>query len=138
MVVRRNVYQPQLKPRLAAINSACGARGADTLPVDLLMVSHIDDDHINGVLELTGELVEAQRRGATAQCVFAACGTTRSTTSSATIRQNLIAAVTAHFGPASLTGEADAAGLSPDVAMVLASVGQGRRFETMRARSIWT
>ena len=28
--------------------------------VDLLMVSHVDDDHIQGILELTGELKTAQ------------------------------------------------------------------------------
>ena len=28
--------------------------------VDLMMVSHIDDDHINGILELTDELIEAR------------------------------------------------------------------------------
>ena len=35
------------------------ARGLDdntSLPVDVLMVSHVDDDHIKGVLDLTKEL----------------------------------------------------------------------------------
>ena len=46
--------------------------------------------------------------------------------------RSCIAAVTAHFGPASLDGEPDTEGLDPDGAMVLASVGQGISFETMR------
>jgi phosphoribosyl 1,2-cyclic phosphodiesterase len=33
----------------------------EPLPVDLLMVSHVDDDHIQGFLELTRELIEAPR-----------------------------------------------------------------------------
>ena len=33
------------------------SREADPLPVDLLMVSHVDDDHIHGILDLTGELL---------------------------------------------------------------------------------
>ncbi len=55
-----NVYEPHLKPRLAEIRKARGLAANATLPVDLLMVSHIDDDHIKGVLELTKEMIEAQ------------------------------------------------------------------------------
>src|SRR5215204_2070898 len=54
------VYKPHLKPRLAEIREARGLDAEATLPVDFLMVSHIDDDHINGVLELTKELLEAK------------------------------------------------------------------------------
>jgi len=55
-----DVYQPHLKPRLAEIRKARGLAANATLPVDLLMVSHIDDDHIRGVLELTKEMIETQ------------------------------------------------------------------------------
>ena len=41
--------------------------------------------------------------------------------------KELTAAVTAQFGAASLTGDADVEGLDPDAAKVLASVGQGFR-----------
>jgi hypothetical protein len=122
-----HVYQPQLKPRLAAINSACGGTDHNTLPVDLLMVSHIDDDHIAGVLELTGELVEAQRARRPPSVRLRRLWHNTFDDIIGNDPADLIAAVTAHFGPASLTGEADTAGLSPDVAMVLASVGQGRQ-----------
>ena len=49
------VYDRTLKTRLKSLGSASQAA-----KVDLLMVSHIDDDHINGVLDLTSELVEAK------------------------------------------------------------------------------
>lgn len=52
-----NVYGPHLKPRLAAIKQK-RAPGAP-LPVDVLMVSHVDDDHIRGILDLTRELTAA-------------------------------------------------------------------------------
>jgi len=52
----RGVYGPHLRPRLEKIKQA---RGTGPLDVDLLMVSHVDDDHINGILELTSELREA-------------------------------------------------------------------------------
>ena len=60
------VYKPHLKPRLQRLRKARGLADNAPLPVDLMMVSHIDDDHINGVLELTKELLESERREAAA------------------------------------------------------------------------
>jgi hypothetical protein len=54
------VYGPHLKPRLAEIRKARKLGGQDSLPIDLLMVSHVDDDHIQGILDMTKELIEAQ------------------------------------------------------------------------------
>jgi hypothetical protein len=56
----KRVYQPHLRPRLEELKVARGLSEEDPLPVDLLMVSHVDDDHIQGILELTRELIEAQ------------------------------------------------------------------------------
>jgi hypothetical protein len=52
-----SVYGPHLKPRLQQIRAARGLEEERSLPVDLLMVSHVDDDHIHGILDLTGELL---------------------------------------------------------------------------------
>jgi beta-lactamase superfamily II metal-dependent hydrolase len=56
------VYGDALRPRLMEIRGhleqAGKLRPADPLPVDLIMVSHLDDDHIGGVLGLTGELLQ--------------------------------------------------------------------------------
>lgn len=49
------VYGPQLKPRLALVHRCRRLDEADPLGVDAVMVSHIDDDHIKGILELTRE-----------------------------------------------------------------------------------
>lgn len=54
----RGVYKNSLKPRLEALRESRTPDG--TLPIQLLMVSHIDDDHIQGVLELTREMIERQ------------------------------------------------------------------------------
>jgi hypothetical protein len=54
------VYGPHLKPRLQEIRAARGLDGRKPLPVDLLMVSHVDDDHIQGILDLTREMIAAQ------------------------------------------------------------------------------
>jgi hypothetical protein len=54
------VYGPHLKPRLKQIRDDRELAEDEPLPVDLLMVSHVDDDHINGILALTSELRDAE------------------------------------------------------------------------------
>jgi beta-lactamase superfamily II metal-dependent hydrolase len=50
-----NVYKPHLKPRLLKIHEGRGLEKEDPLPVDLVIISHLDADHIKGILELTKE-----------------------------------------------------------------------------------
>jgi beta-lactamase superfamily II metal-dependent hydrolase len=50
-----NVYKPHLKPRLLEIHQSRGLEKEDPLPADVVMVSHLDDDHIKGILDLTKE-----------------------------------------------------------------------------------
>ncbi|MEO8667695.1 MAG: hypothetical protein ABI399_04210 [Bauldia sp.] len=47
-----NVYRPQLAPRIESIRKARKLADEESLTVDALMVSHVDDDHIRGILEL--------------------------------------------------------------------------------------
>src|SRR5262245_22063328 len=54
----RGVYGPHLKPRIQKIREARKLAEQDPLIVDLLMVSHVDDDHIQGILDLTNELIQ--------------------------------------------------------------------------------
>jgi hypothetical protein len=54
----RGVYVPFLKPRLQKIRAARGLGEKEPLDVDLLMVSHVDDDHIQGILDLTRDLIQ--------------------------------------------------------------------------------
>jgi len=55
----RGVYGAHLKPRLTQIRTARGLAAHRPLPLDLLMVSHVDDDHIQGILDLTREMIAA-------------------------------------------------------------------------------
>ncbi len=48
------VFKRVLRPRLEALRAE--RAGGDALRLELLMVSHIDDDHIRGLLDLTGWL----------------------------------------------------------------------------------
>jgi beta-lactamase superfamily II metal-dependent hydrolase len=120
-----DVYEPHLKPRLAEIRKTRGLDANATLPVDLLMVSHIDDDHIKGVLDLTKEMIESQ-----GPAPLKINGLWHNTFDDI-IGNNpdkLRAAVTAQFGAASLSGDGEEVeGLDPDAAKVLASISQGFR-----------
>jgi hypothetical protein len=49
----RGVFRSFLEPRL---DELARERDVDQLPVEILMVSHIDDDHVAGVLDLTKKL----------------------------------------------------------------------------------
>jgi len=121
------VYKPHLRPRLMQIRQARNLNAEESLAVDLLMVSHIDDDHINGILEMTKELGEAQDSG---QPLLLKIGKIWHNTFDDIIGNKpteLLAAVTASFGAASLQGEPDTEGFDPDTAMVLASASQGFR-----------
>jgi hypothetical protein len=55
-----NTWETSLQPRLEQLRADRGAGEDGALPVDLAMVSHIDDDHVHGMLDLAGELVTAQ------------------------------------------------------------------------------
>jgi beta-lactamase superfamily II metal-dependent hydrolase len=48
------IYRRVLKPRLEQLRAARGAD--DRLTIRMVMVSHMDDDHINGVLRMLNEL----------------------------------------------------------------------------------
>jgi hypothetical protein len=52
------VFDETLEPRLEALRAAAGG----TLPIELLMISHIDEDHINGILDFSEALIEAPQR----------------------------------------------------------------------------
>lgn len=54
------VFDTSLHPRLRQIKEKRSPE--KPLPVRMMMVSHIDDDHINGILELTKLLIEQQER----------------------------------------------------------------------------
>ena len=121
------VYKPHLEPRLAQIRKARGLGSNESLPVDLMMVSHIDDDHINGILELTKELVEAKASQQPLPLKIRSFWHNTFDDIIGNTPDELVASVKASFGAASLSGEPDTEGLDPDAARVLASVGQGFR-----------
>jgi glyoxylase-like metal-dependent hydrolase (beta-lactamase superfamily II) len=54
----KDTWANSLKPRLDELRAA--RPGGGTLPIDLAMISHIDDDHIAGMLLLADDLIAQQ------------------------------------------------------------------------------
>jgi glyoxylase-like metal-dependent hydrolase (beta-lactamase superfamily II) len=128
-----SVYGKYLHPRLAAIKEARGLGTGDPLPVDLLMVSHVDDDHIRGILDLTRELTASPH--APLLRIFSFWHNSFDDIIGNEPRE-LTAALAAQFGAASLSGELPAeatldsdeeAEVVRDSLKVLAGVEQGHR-----------
>jgi len=120
------VYRKSLRPRLEELRAARNPGGA--LEIDLMMVSHIDDDHIHGLIDLTDKLIDQQSdqqeldyriRGLWHNAFDDVLGNNSDV---------LLETVGEIAGEASVGGGAAAlAGLSQPAALVLASVGQGQR-----------
>lgn len=120
------VYGPHLKPRLQAIRRARKLDDQQALPVDMLIISHVDDDHIKGILELTTEL--RFQHGAE-QPKFVDVGTLwhNSFDDLLDTTPGELAKVAAGYGAAAVAHKIDVADDDNfDAAMVLASIPQGR------------
>jgi len=52
----KGVYEGSLKPRLAALKHKWSPN--EVLPIEMVMVSHLDSDHIRGVLDWTEDLLQ--------------------------------------------------------------------------------
>jgi hypothetical protein len=118
------VYRTSLRPRLEAIRAE--RVPGDSLPIDLLLISHIDDDHIRGILDLTDELVERKTDRELEPYRIANLWHNAFDDlvgeHSETLRETATAAVGAASADGSYAGEA----ISRAGGLVLASVRQGR------------
>lgn len=124
-----DVYEPQIKRRLGEIRSERGIPANQPLPIDWLMVSHIDDDHIVGILELTRVLTQAKDDNDA--LIYRIQDIWHNTFDDLlkTTPDDLKASITAQFGAASSAEIAldIAPQLTLDSAKILASVPQGRQ-----------
>ena len=119
------VYKQTLRDQLLELDF----NGVEPPQIDLMMVSHIDADHIDGILDLTGELIEAREDDrepiVTIQQAWhnSFSDLIASTASEASQQVSASAAsVTSAFGQ---LGNANFK--PPESKLVLQSVGQGRR-----------
>ncbi|MEO7359848.1 MAG: hypothetical protein ABI120_05940 [Gemmatimonadaceae bacterium] len=127
------VYTKRLRPRLVELRDVL-AKDGEALPLRAAMVSHIDDDHINGILQLTKELRGAKDGETNKEKVVRIQELFHNSFSDLVERvaPPAASATSADAGMlhlASTGGEFDAAtaaGLSHPMQLVLASVPQGR------------
>lgn len=124
-----NTYRPALKPRLDVLKAERGLDESDSLPIEWLVVSHIDDDHINGILELTRDLTVAQEENQPLPYRLNSIWHNSFADLLETKPEQLEASIAAQFGAA---GTAEIAvdlypRLTLDAAKVLASIPQGRK-----------
>jgi hypothetical protein len=98
------VYEPHLKPRLQAIRDARGLTAQDSLQVDGLMISHVDDDHIRGILDLTKKEIEAVNAHKPRLLNVLNLWHNSFDEIIGHTPDELTAAFTAHFGPAATSG----------------------------------
>lgn len=133
------VYKPFLRPRLEALRAERGLSADEALPVDLCMLSHIDNDHAVGLIGLTEELVEAveNKKPKIVRIVDLWHNTFDDLIDNDTAE--LAGAVEERFGPAAMSGDGLPPGLlgelqeaadpqtAVDSVMVLAGIKEGRQ-----------
>ncbi|MFV2071842.1 MAG: hypothetical protein ACC742_04210 [Thermoanaerobaculales bacterium] len=120
------VYTPTLRPRLEAIRQTLPPDSA--LPIRMLMVSHIDDDHINGVLDLTEELLEKHENHEPLPYQIQTLWHNSFDDVVGANSAELLSSGQAEVGAASLEEVTASFGqLSAEAAAIVASVRQGRR-----------
>jgi hypothetical protein len=138
----RGVYAPFLKPRIEQVKTARKLGENNPLPVDLLMVSHIDDDHIQGILDLTREMIESQMESKSQLLQVLGFWHNSFENLIGSTPRELTNLMTTRFGQAALDGDPDdALSIDTDDTMcdeetavstlkVLASIGQGARLRS--------
>ncbi len=118
-------YSEALAPRLDELRAERGLQEHEQLLIDLVLVSHIDDDHIGGLVVWTRELAEEAERG-------------HLTTTIRRLWFNSFEDIVGHAIPDRIVTEArEASGLPPHLASrraVVASVNQGRELRATAER----
>lgn len=130
------VYQPFLRPRLEELRTERGLADDKPMVIDMMMLSHIDDDHVAGLLELTEELLAAKDNEQPSIVRILDLWHNTFDDIIDNDADELAGAVKTHFGPASLGGGLPANVLDEledttvpsvsDTVMIIASVPQGR------------
>jgi hypothetical protein len=129
----RGTYEQHLRKRLMAIRDERALADDQPLVIDLVVVSHVDDDHINGIIDLFEEMRERAMSGQPP--LFEARGLWHNSFDEI-IGNNDVGAQAAQFGAASFGSaieqdddidEVEA----HDAALILQSVSQGHQLREL-------
>lgn len=99
------VYGLHLKPRIEEIRQKRKLSKDEALFIDLLMVSHVDDDHIEGILDLSREMIERQEARKPPHVRFGGIWHNSFDEIIDNESHKITSAVTESFGPAANSGE---------------------------------
>jgi hypothetical protein len=97
-----SVYGPHLKPRLEQIKKARQPAQNKPLVIDFLIVSHVDEDHIQGILDFTKDLIQDDPQFAQ---ILGFWHNSFENILNAEIPKQVKTTFTAAFGPASMDGQ---------------------------------
>jgi hypothetical protein len=123
-------YEQHLRPHLLELRDERGLDGSTPLVIDLVIVSHVDDDHINGIIGLFRELFDAARSGQPP--LFKVKGLWHNSFDEI-IGNNQINAEVAQFGTASLASMIEEAAnqVEFDASLILQSIAQGNELRDL-------
>jgi hypothetical protein len=122
----RGVYRRSVKPRLEELRAA-REEPDEPLPVEILMVSHVDDDHIAGVLDLAAELIDLDEQKKPLPWDVLTLWHNSFDDILGNQGEELLAALSAALGPVVTSGVVPAGlPIHREAALVLANVRQGR------------
>ena len=120
------IYRRSVKPRLQELRAA-REDPDEPLPIEILMVSHVDDDHIAGVLDLVAELVELDGEQRPLPWDILTLWHNSFDDILGNQGDELLAALSASLGPVATSGVVPAGlPIHREAALVLANVRQGR------------
>ena len=125
-------YEDSLRPRLMELRDERGLGDGDPLVIDVVIVSHVDDDHINGVIDLFAEMHEAALQARPRLFEVKALW---HNSFDDVLGNDEVKAAAAQFGRASFAPmAADAVDQTQwDAAMLLAGIDQGQKLRDLAA-----
>jgi hypothetical protein len=125
----KGVYTTRLKPRLEELRNE-RVKAGKPLKIRLAMVSHIDEDHIQGMLELTNDMLESEDRGDERPYTVATLWHNSFEDLVKKVRPADVEALESAIRTADLGGEVAShlrGEIQPSAQLVVASVQQGRQ-----------
>lgn len=120
----RGVWRRTLKPRLDALRKE---RGSTRLKPTMVMVSHIDDDHIQGLIRLTQHLLDQQGRHTDLDLDARVVWHNSFDDLFGEAGAQVVAGGTHAVSESSLAELSETVGMGMQSVLVVASVGQGRQ-----------
>ncbi|MBL0333821.1 MAG: hypothetical protein IPP73_00335 [Chitinophagaceae bacterium] len=123
------IFGDVLKPRLAAVKAKISKD--EPLPLSMVMVSHLDDDHVNGVLSLVSELADKAENNEAADWSMKNIWFNSFDDIIGNIQIPAIAAIPASVAAADVSKIPGLENADESIAAVIASTGQGRKLRDL-------